>query len=122
MEKMVKVLLAEDERITALDLKMGLERLGYNVVKVVDKGVDLISEAFTSEPDVIVSDINLKDEINGIEAINRIYEKIKIPLVIISSFDDEITRKALKSLEPCAFISKPCSAVEINNVINNCLE
>jgi CheY-like chemotaxis protein len=121
-EFMVRILLAEDEKITALDLKLGLKRFGYNVVKVVDKGVDLIQEAFRTHPDVIVSDINLKDDISGIQAVTKILKSRKIPIVIISGFNDEVTKAAVKDLGPCAFIRKPCSARDINTVISGCLE
>jgi DNA-binding NarL/FixJ family response regulator len=87
----------------------------------VDKGRDLIQEALKSEPDAIVSDINLKDNINGIEAVQKILKKRRIPVIIISSFNDEITKKAVKELHPCAFIRKPCSAKEINLVLSECL-
>lgn len=119
---MINILLAEDEKITALDLELGLKKLGYNVIKVVDKGFDLINEAFRTEPDVIVSDINLKDDINGIQALNKILESKKLHVVIISGFNDEKTKDDIKALHPCAFIRKPCTAREINYVINNCLQ
>jgi DNA-binding NarL/FixJ family response regulator len=118
---MLKVLLAEDEKITALDLKLGLKKFGYNVVKVVDKGIDLINAAVTSDPDVIVSDINLKDNISGIQALTKILRRKKIPIVIISGFNDAVTKLAVKNLKPCAFIRKPCSAKDINTVIVNCV-
>jgi DNA-binding NarL/FixJ family response regulator len=121
MERKLKVLLAEDEKITALDLKLGLRHFGYNVIKVVDKGVDLITEALNSDPDVIVSDINLKDDISGIQAVNKILLKKKIPVVIISGFNDEKTLSAVKKLKPCAFLNKPCNARDINKIIMNCM-
>jgi DNA-binding NtrC family response regulator len=118
---MIRILLAEDEKITALDLKIGLKGFGYNVFKVVDKGMDLIREAFQSDPDVIVSDVRLKDDINGLEAVSEILSRKRIPIVIISGFNDEKTKSAVKNLKPCAFLKKPCSAREINSVINSCL-
>jgi DNA-binding NarL/FixJ family response regulator len=121
MVDMLKLLLAEDEKITALDLKLGLKRFGYNVVKVVDKGKDLIQEAFKSDPDIIVSDINLKDNINGIQALKKIMSNKKVFIVFISGYNDEQTLSAVDALKPCAFIRKPCNARDINYVINNCL-
>jgi DNA-binding NarL/FixJ family response regulator len=118
----IRILLAEDEKVTALDLTLGLKKIGYNVVKVVDKGFDLIREAINSEPDVIVSDINLKDSIDGIQAMSDILERKKIPFVMISGFNDELTRSAVEALKPCAFIRKPCSAREIDSVIVNCFQ
>jgi two-component system, response regulator PdtaR len=122
MDDMLKVLLAEDEKITALDLKMGLKRFGYDVIKVVDNGFDLIKEAKRSDPDIIVSDINLKDDISGIDAVNDIMKSKKIQVVIISGFNDENTLLSVKALKPCAFIRKPCNAKDINSVIMNCMQ
>jgi DNA-binding NarL/FixJ family response regulator len=118
---MLRILLAEDEKIIALDLKLGLRKIGYNVVKVVDKGIDLIREAIDSDPDIIVSDIDLKDDISGIEALTKILKRRKIPIVVISGFNDTSTRSAVESLHPCAFVRKPTSAREIDTVIINCM-
>jgi DNA-binding NarL/FixJ family response regulator len=120
MEYMLKILLAEDEKITAFDLKMGLKRFGYDVIKVVDNGFDLIKEAKRTDPDIIVSDINLKDNISGIDAVNDIMKSKKIQVVIISGFNDENTLSSVKALNPCAFVHKPCNAKDINSAIINC--
>jgi DNA-binding NarL/FixJ family response regulator len=122
MDEMLNILLAEDEKITALDLKMGLKRFGYNVIKVVDKGKDLIIEAKRMDPDVIVSDINLRDDISGIDAMHDILKSKKMLVVIISGFNDKATISAVTSLKPCAFLRKPCSARDINSVIMNCIQ
>ena len=63
-----KILVVEDEAITALNLKMDLESLGYEVIGTVDNGADAISIALEKFPDFVMMDIRLKGDVSGIEA------------------------------------------------------
>jgi DNA-binding NarL/FixJ family response regulator len=116
-----KVILAEDESIIAFDLSRGLKRLGYNIIKVVSKGKDLIEEAMKSDPDIIVSDIHLKDNITGVEAVEIIHHTKHTGFILISGFNDAGTIKLIEQANPCSFIRKPCSAADISSAIKKCL-
>jgi DNA-binding NarL/FixJ family response regulator len=115
-----KVLLAEDESIIALDISSGLRHLGYNVIKIVSTGKDLIKEAIENDPEVIVSDIHLKDDITGVEAVLEIKNKQNAEIILISGYNDPHTLELIKELEPCVFIRKPTSAKEISAAIEKC--
>jgi len=117
---MIRVILAEDEAIPAIELKMGLKALGYDVIKVVDGGRELIRQTFNLNPDVIVTDIRLKDNISGIQAVKKILERIHIPIVVFSGNVDA-NRAVRKLNNNCAFLSKPTSADKISAEIINCM-
>ena len=73
-----RILIVEDEAITALDLKYSLEELGYEVIDTVDTGQDAIDTAAETIPDVVLMDIKLKGDMEGIEAAEVISE-LRIP-------------------------------------------
>ena len=111
-----KVLIVEDEAITALDLKVSLEELGYEIVDVVDNGQDAINVAVEKRPDVVLMDINLKGDMNGIQAAAKIIE-FSIPIVYLTAnIDDETFFEANKE-GAYGYLTKPYNIVKLKNVI-----
>ncbi len=117
--KKIKIIIAEDEFIIAMDLKKILERLGYEVTSFVSKGVDVIEKAESEKPDIILMDIMLSGSISGIEAAAVIKRKFNIPIVYLTALTDEETLQKAKVTEPGAYLLKPFderglhSAIEI---------
>ena len=115
----IKILIAEDEFIIAMDIKKILENLGYEVTSFVSKGVDVITKAETEKPDLILMDIMLSGSISGIEAAEVIKSKFSIPIVYLTALTDEETLQKAKVTEPGAYLLKPFderglhSAIEI---------
>ena len=101
------ILIVEDESITALDLKFTLEELGYNVIDITDNGQDAINIAAETSPDLTIMDINLKGEMNGIEAAKKLSE-LNLPVIFLTAYTDEDTfNKIINDLSVYGFISKP---------------
>lgn len=104
---MTKVLIVEDEAITALDLKLNLEALGYEVIAVVDDAQEAVNIAAEQCPDITLMDIKLKGEMTGIEASKLIME-FDLPVIYLTANTDEITfGDALENCPSYAFIGKP---------------
>ena len=101
------ILIVEDESITALDLKFTLEELGYNVIDITDNGQDAINIAAETSPDLTIMDINLKGEMNGIEASKKLSE-LNLPVIFLTAYtDDDTFNKIINDLSVYGFISKP---------------
>lgn len=101
------ILIVEDESITALDLKFTLEELGYNVIDITDNGQDAINIAAETSPDLTIMDINLKGEMNGIEATKKLSE-LNLPVIFLTAYtDDDTFNKIINDLSVYGFISKP---------------
>ncbi|MGN1321456.1 MAG: response regulator [Methanosphaera sp.] len=101
------ILIVEDEPITALDLKFTLEELGYNVIDITDNGQDAINIAAETSPDLTIMDINLKGEMNGIEAAKKLSE-LNLPVIFLTAYtDDDTFNKIINDLSVYGFISKP---------------
>ena len=117
-----KILVVEDEAITALDLKFILMGLGYDVVDVVDNGQDAIDSSKELSPDLVIMDIKLKGEINGIVAAEEI-SKFNIPIIFASANTDEGTKeKVLENSSFVGFIPKPFGEEVIEEYIGNAFD
>ena len=100
-----RLLIVEDEAITALDLKYSLEELGYEIVDTVDTGQDAINTAAETVPDIVLMDIKLKGDMEGIEAAEIISE-LRIPIVYLTANTDTNTFEKSNVKGSYGFISK----------------
>ncbi len=104
--KDLKVLIAEDEYLILMGLKSNLENLGCKVVGEATNGKELVNLALEKKPDLIIADINLP-VMDGLEALKRISEKVFIPTLIVSGYDDEELIDKAKNLGVLGYLIKP---------------
>ena len=83
------------------------------------KGEELLAKASKLKPALIISDINLKGEIDGIEAIARLSESHSIPYIFVTAYDDYKRVVEIYHLEPLAFLKKPIDYVELSDCVSN---
>jgi two-component system, response regulator PdtaR len=103
----IKIFIVEDEIILANDLKQRLEKLGYVVVGIAGNGKDAIKKTEELDPDLILMDIVLRGDLDGIEIAQKIREIYDIPFIYLTSYyDDEILKRA-KNTYPYGYITKP---------------
>lgn len=117
----VKILLVEDESIVAMDMERRLSYLGYSVLEHVMTGEEAIKKSLSLHPDLILMDIHLKGEVDGIEATERIQEKAAIPVIYITAYSDENTLARAKVTQPFGYILKPFQEREIHSTIEMAL-
>src|SRR5437763_16750311 len=111
------ILVVEDERIIAFDLKQRLEALGYRISAVVPSGEEAIAKVAELQPDIVLMDIHLEGSMDGIEAAQRIHERLRIPVVCLTAYtEDETLRRAQASL-PFGYLVKPIEARELHATI-----
>lgn len=102
-----RIMVVEDEGIIAQDIKNCLEGLGYTVPDVVFTGREAIQRAEELRPDLVLMDIVLKGDIDGIETASEIRKKYNIPIVYLTAYEDDRTLKRAKLTEPLGYILKP---------------
>ncbi len=102
-----RVIIVEDDEITSLNLNMSLQKHGYSVVAVCDNPEQAENKIQTHNPDVIIVDISLQKNSDGIELAKRIKEKYNIPFIYLTSYSDEATISLAKETEPYGYIVKP---------------
>ena len=106
------ILVVEDERITAEDIKSGLECSGYHVVDLVSSGKEAIDKAGKLRPDLVLMDIKLKGKMDGIEAAGQIKLKYDIPVIYLTAYSDEYTIERAKSTDHSGFILKETGLIK----------
>jgi len=114
--KDLKVLVAEDEYLILMGLKSNLENLGCKVVGEATNGKELIKLALEKKPDMIIADINLP-VMDGLEALRRINEKVFIPTLIVSGYDDEELIDKAKNLGVLGYLIKPIDESDLKAAI-----
>jgi CheY-like chemotaxis protein len=112
-----KILLIENESIIAIDLKSRLENLGYNIIGIVNKGEDAIKKIEETKPDLILMNIILKGELDGIKTAQIIKNKYKIPFIYLTAHHDNKILKRAQKTQPATYLKKPYNDTEIQNAI-----
>ena len=102
---MPEILIVEDESIVGLDIQKRLRRMGYQALEVVSTGKEAIEYVERKLPDLILMDIEIHGDIDGVETANRIRERFGVPIVYLTAFSDDSTLQRAKgdrSLRVCA--------------------
>jgi CheY-like chemotaxis protein len=106
-------MIVEDERITAEDVHDILTHLGYTVTAVVSSGEEAIHQAERTRPDLVMMDIRIKGEMDGIDAAREIRERFGIPAVYLTAHADRETLDRAKLAEPLGYLIKPFQEGEL---------
>ncbi len=112
-----RILVVEDEKITARNIKNKLVKLGYDVPVTVSSGEEAIQKAGETRPDLVLMDIQLKRDMNGIQAAEQIRTRFNIPIIYLTAYTDEDTLEQAKVTEPYSYIIKPFQAKELQTNI-----
>jgi AmiR/NasT family two-component response regulator len=102
-----KILIVEDEFIVAQDITMRLKNMGYDIVGVVDNGNDAIKKTGETRPDIVLMDIDIKGDIDGIDTAQKIYDLYNVPYIYLTGYYDLKTIKRAKKTEASGYIIKP---------------
>jgi DNA-binding LytR/AlgR family response regulator len=112
-QEKINVLIVEDESIVALNLSMGLENDGYNIVGIADNAVDARQLFSENEVDIILMDINIIGDKDGIQTAEELLQQKQLPVIYLTALTDSQTINRVKGTHPAAFLTKP---YDINNV------
>ena len=113
----INVLVVEDESIVSKDIQHSLKKLGYNVVGASATGEKAIELAGSENPDIVLMDIMLKGEMNGIEAADIIKNNQSIPIIFLTAYADELTLSKAKVTQPYGYILKPFKEIDLHTTI-----
>ncbi len=107
MNEKPRILVVEDDRLISLDLSRRLTKLGYEVCATVASGEEAVIKAAELRPNVVLMDISLRDEMDGVAAADLIREHTGVPVVFLTSSSDEDTLRRAKLSQPASFLLKP---------------
>jgi CheY-like chemotaxis protein len=120
MRHLARLLIVEDERVIALNLRRRVTRLGYTVVARAATGPEAISQALEHRPDLVLMDIHLQGDIDGVEAAQCIQAQVLIPVIYLSAYVDEIPAARVRATHSAGFLPKPVSDRDLQGALTGC--
>ncbi len=119
--KKARILIVEDEAIITMEIESQLQGLGYKVTSIVDTGEKAIKKAEEDKPDIILMDIRIKGEMDGIEAAEEIRNKFGIPVIFLTAYLDEERIERAKITMPFGYVLKPIQERDLKVTIEMAL-
>lgn len=114
---MERIMVVEDEHIVALDIKMHLERHGYEVPATYPSGEEALAAIGEVEPVLVLMDIRLQGELDGLQTAEEIKRRHNIPVILLTAYADEQTIERAKASQPFAYLIKPFQERELRTAI-----
>ncbi len=114
----MKIAIVEDETLPAIILQAGLTRSGYDVLKPVATGRGILELARREAIEAVIMDINLRGEIKGIEAAEKLQEMNPgLKVIFITGYEDQASYEKAMELKPAGFVRKPFMINDITAVL-----
>jgi PAS domain S-box-containing protein len=114
-------MIVEDDRVVARDIKTQVSRMGHSVVGMTGSGEEAVILAAAEQPDLVLMDIRLEGEMDGIEAAQRIRSKSRIPVVFLTAYGNEEIMRRASLTEPFGYLLKPFEEPQMRTVIQMAL-
>src|SRR5262245_37187448 len=112
-----RILVVEDQRLIAADIENTLKKLGYIVVDNVSSGEDAISRSDQLRPELVLMDVRLRGEMDGIRAAEIIRDRFSVPVVYLTAYADDETILRAKKTTPFGYLVKPFNERELRATI-----
>ena len=116
-----KIAVVEDEGIVAMDISKCLTSLGYEVVFVSDSGEKVIELMKEFSPDLILMDVELKGQLNGLDTAKLLRKDYKVHVVFLTAFEDETTLNRIGELSPDGYLVKPFEDEQLEGTLKKVL-
>lgn len=116
-----KILIVEGELVIGLDLEHRIKDMGYDVIAVVPSGREAIERASNVTPDLVLMDIKLSGELDGIETSRRMREHVEVPIVFVTAFADQATVSRVTPFAPYGYMVTPIQKDVLRAVIESAL-
>ncbi len=117
MGQPIKILIVEDEMIIGANISLQLTNLDYEVTAIVPRGEDALRQIKENLPDIVLLDIQLKGDLDGIETAQLMQKEYHIPIIYLTANADETYFNRAKATNPYAFISKPFKKLDLQRAI-----
>jgi len=116
-----QILVVEDNSIVVMEIRDRLESLGHAVCATASSGEEAIRKAGETHPDLVVMDIRLKGDMDGVEAAQEIHARFDIPVIYLTAYADNDTLQRAKITEPFGYIIKPFEEIQLHSTIEMAL-
>lgn len=116
-----RIMIIEDEIITAKSIASELEKSGYIISSIQTMGEEAIALAINEKPDIILMDIIIHGNMDGIEVAEKILSNVHIPIIYMTGYSDNETMKRAKKTKPVDYLVKPIDLDRLKHVIASAL-
>ncbi|MBD3305711.1 response regulator [candidate division KSB3 bacterium] len=121
MQQPVKMLIVEDEALTAMRLNLELSLHGYANCQIVATGEEALTIVDQQHPDIVLMDISLAGDLDGIETARHIKSHKDIPIIFMTGYTDPEVQTRAQALHPAAYFVKPVNMTDLTTAINSAL-
>ena len=118
----VKIMVVEDDIIISEDIQRSVDSLGYEVVGAFTTGEEALNSIAQNQPDIVLMDIVLRGQLNGIDTAKILFEKHNIPVVFLTAYSDPITLERANAAHHYGYICKPFNRTELKEIIHSALD
>ena len=113
MVERARIMVVEDEAVISLEIQDRLTKMGHSICGTAASGEEALSVATAKRPDLILMDINLRGDVDGVQAAQQIHDRIEIPVIYLTAFADDRTVERARLTEPFGYLIKPFSEKEL---------
>src|SRR5262249_40689351 len=116
-----RILIVEDNRVVARDIRGQLSNIGHTVVGMTARGDNAVELALTARAEIVLMDIRLEGSLDGIGAAHRVREHCNIPVIFLTAYADDETVQRASLTEPFGYLLKPFEELELRTAIEMAL-
>ena len=113
----INILIVEDDPIIAADIGASLQQMGFGVTDTIEAGEEVLNSIAKNKPDVVLMDIQLEGELDGIQTAHLLNEQFPLPIIFLTANTDRDTFDRAKETQPYAFLSKPFDSFDLEHGI-----
>lgn len=121
MADRARIMVVEDEAVISMEIQDRLARMGHSVCGTAASGDEAVSLASSNRPDLILMDIQLRGDVDGVEAAREIRSRMGVPVIYLTAFADDRTIERARETQPCGYLVKPFSDKELYAAIEMAL-
>ena len=118
----IKILIAEDEAISALSMQRALNRSGYEVCDLVSTGDEAVEGITRQKPDLVILDVILNGRVSGLDAAMQIRSQSNIPIVFITGYEEGKLIERIKAVPSSTYLIKPITPKDLESAITQALQ
>ncbi|MFV1975818.1 MAG: response regulator [Candidatus Scalindua sp.] len=116
--KKPRIMIVEDEKHLAMIMKEVLINFGYDCCKLFTSGEEAVSNMEQEKPDIILMDINLDGEMDGIDTANKIRSDFGVPIIFLTAHEEKEIRELAEIIEPAGYFIKPVAGEILKSAID----
>jgi len=121
MVEKARIMVVEDEAVISMEIQDRLTKMGHSICGTAASGEEAVSIATAKRPDLILMDVQLRGEVDGVQTAKQIRDLIEIPIIYLTAFADDRTVERAKLTQPFGYLIKPFSEKELYAAIEMAL-